>query len=192
MNVSDVSDRNTIFNLITRYSRAADRRNIAEFENLFWEDGGFEGGPMDGPPAQVFSTLFDTLTGKWFSATQHYVANVHLDLRGDVALGESYFVAYHRSRPTRESAEALLGEQRFAELGGDPTQLYEVVIGGRYLDRFERRQGEWRILRRRLVPDWTRSGVAESLDSAGLLQALRFRGVYGRGDPSDDWFAPHS
>ncbi|MNR69080.1 hypothetical protein D3C85_1940640 [compost metagenome] len=29
-----------------------------------------------------------------------------------------------------------------------------VLLGGRYLDLLEKRQGQWRILRRRVVFDW--------------------------------------
>jgi hypothetical protein len=28
------------------------------------------------------------------------------------------------------------------------------LVGGRYLDRFERREGEWRIAKRVVVPEW--------------------------------------
>lgn len=39
----------------------------------------------------------------------------------------------------------------------------------RYLDRFERRDGEWRIAHRRVVPEWRSTGVLAG--AAGLVDA---------------------
>jgi hypothetical protein len=50
---------------------------------------------------------------------------------------ESYFQGYHVMR----------GE-------GKPTASLQ---GGRYLDRFEKRGEEWRIIRRKVVVDWFRA-----------------------------------
>src|SRR6476469_9276615 len=39
--------------------------------------------------------------------------------------------------------------------------VVDQVSNGRYLDRYERRNGEWRIQHRTCVSDWNRSGVRE-------------------------------
>ena len=56
-------------------------------------------------------------------------------VRGEHAQGELYTVAYHRTHPP---------------------QAREIVIGGRYLDRYERRAGVWKFLHRSLALDWCR------------------------------------
>ncbi len=43
------------------------------------------------------------------------------------------------------------------------------VLGGRYIDRFERRDGEWRIARRVLLLDWTGELPITRARSARLL-----------------------
>jgi hypothetical protein len=54
---------------------------------------------------------------------------------GAEAQGELYAVAYHRThaQPARE-----------------------IIIGGRYFDRYERRHGTWKFRHRSLALDWCR------------------------------------
>ncbi len=72
-----------------------------------------------------------------YALTQHRISNIIIDVEGDYAWCESYCLARHR----------IPGED-----GPDSDFLW----GGRYVDRFERRDGEWRILRRTVVHDYTR------------------------------------
>jgi 3-phenylpropionate/cinnamic acid dioxygenase small subunit len=75
------------------------------------------------------------------AATQHLIGNVEVDLGGDEAGARCYLQATHvRSRP-----------------GGDDN----FVVAGTYLDRLERRSGEWRIVRRELRRSWTAGPLHE-------------------------------
>jgi hypothetical protein len=65
--------------------------------------------------------------------TQHYLTTHNVELDGDVAHSETYFFA--------------------ARLTPDRVTLY--LSGGRYLDRLERRDGDWRIAARVVVGEWT-------------------------------------
>jgi hypothetical protein len=67
----------------------------------------------------------------------HFLGNVSIELDGDRAHCETYAIAFHRRR-------SPAGEQK------------DDVWGVRYLDEFERRNGEWRIAHRRLIRDWRR------------------------------------
>ncbi|KQX19093.1 hypothetical protein ASD39_14215 [Sphingomonas sp. Root50] len=118
--------------------------------------------------------------------TQHFMLNSIIELDGGRAYGETYFIAYHRSRPTSDSAEAMLGLETLENLGGDRSRHYDYIIGGRYLDLFERRDDQWRIKTRRLVADWTKCGIATAT-TTGLVNKLRFRGSANRDDPSYEW-----
>jgi hypothetical protein len=66
----------------------------------------------------------------------HLLGNIFIELDGDVAFTESYFLAVRQL--DRE--------------GGSSTR----IRGGRYVDRFERRNGRWKILERVLVDEWSR------------------------------------
>ena len=69
--------------------------------------------------------------------TQHLVGNIEVQVSGDSATAESYVYAHHTIA------------------AGD--QLVELIVGGRYLDRFTQRDGLWRIAHRTELLDWGRN-----------------------------------
>jgi len=76
--------------------------------------------------------------------TSHFLGNVHIDvdLAADVAGAETYAVAFHR----------------YTDDGGVPTDMWAAL---RYVDRFERRGGEWRIQARVCAYEWRRTDPVE-------------------------------
>ncbi|GIX29685.1 MAG: hypothetical protein KatS3mg124_0157 [Porticoccaceae bacterium] len=89
-------------------------------------------------------------------AHAHRVGNVLVELAGECAASEAYVHAALRLE--REG------------------RLLQVEIYGRYLDRWERRDGRWRIARRRFVCDF---------DEVREVVPLTER---GRRDPADSSF----
>jgi hypothetical protein len=80
-----------------------------------------------------------------FRGTHHVLSNMLINVRGGSAVGESYYVAYHR--------QALSG--RADGLAAFATGSAEdVIVGGRYIDRFVHTGTEWLIAERRNVRDW--------------------------------------
>lgn len=79
---------------------------------------------------------------------------------------ETYCIAYHRRFPTPASNQAMFGPQNLSadHLNHD----MELIIGIRYLDLVERREGVWRIKERWLVFDWSRVARYTGIDSGGL------------------------
>ena len=74
-------------------------------------------------------------------ATHHQLGPVSIELAGDVAFVETYFTSHHR----------------FGEAPPPGGRAHEDrVAGGRYVDRFERRDGAWRIAERIGVMDFLR------------------------------------
>ena len=65
--------------------------------------------------------------------------------------------------------------------------LHDVVLGGRYVDRFEKRNEEWRIARRSVIGDWFRSTASPqggwTSFVTGSMPASNI-GVGGSDDPS--------
>jgi hypothetical protein len=101
-------------------------------------------------------------TVKW---TSHNICNELIRVDGDVAHSESYLVAYHR-----------------VEHDG---QDLDWVLGARYIDRFEQRDGSWRIAQRTVVYDWQR--FDEVHDPPAGLELVRYFDQAERGarTPSD-------
>jgi hypothetical protein len=86
----------------------------------------------------------------------HHIGNVLIELDADQAWTEAYFVAYQRT--LQEGVET------------------DTSFGGRYVDRFERRGGVWKIAERTTVYDWTRvDPVERTLTIAGAVSGSASR-----------------
>jgi hypothetical protein len=68
--------------------------------------------------------------------TQHTVQNILIEVEGDRASSESYFVVYLRLKHEKD--------------------LADIIGAGRYVDHFERRDGVWKIKHRQVIYDWDR------------------------------------
>ena len=96
-----------------------------------------------------------------FQVHQHTLLNHFVDLDGDDAHAETYFL--------------------FA--GELPASAEIMLMGGRYIDHLTRRDGEWRILTRRVVAEWTTTGPSGTGVAPGVLDVFT-RGRWDTGDVS--------
>ena len=145
-----------ITEVIHRYARALDRMDEATARSVFHPGSRhrhfFEGPSSDpslpsrpGAPLDFVAFAWDVL--RTHTATHHQLGNVLIELRSaDSATAETYFTAHHRMRP--------LGDPLAAPNAFDTPMDY--FVGGRYLDRFERRNGVWGIVERIGMTDWAR------------------------------------
>jgi hypothetical protein len=133
--LEDVVAREQIRDAVHRYCRGADRCDDALLRSVYHPDATEDHGGFGGSAAQYCDEAIPRLRRLW-AATQHVLGQIAIELDGDVAHVESSFVGYHVRRPD-EQGRVLMWE-----------------LGGRYLDRFERRDGAWLIAHRLLVEDW--------------------------------------
>lgn len=127
-----VLDKSALSDLILTYCRACDRRDFALVRTLYHDDAIDEHGYMfTGTPDEFVAWLPQAMAG--FEATVHSVSNMLFKIDGDNAEGEIYTLAYHRT-------------------SGPDAQ--EIVIGGRYIDSYQRRAGVWKFFRRALACDY--------------------------------------
>ena len=180
-----VIDRQEITDVLYRYARGADRLDIDMFRTFFWEDGGYEDSIVDGQAKDFVPSLIGETVRNFFEVTQHFITNVRIDFEGpNLAFSECYFLAFHVVPSNREALTAVIGPERMAEMGGDYSRRYEIFVAGRYLDRLERRTGEWRVKKRRFVCDWTSTGPASGIGKNGLAALWTLFGSRDRSDPS--------
>lgn len=153
MDTQTLSDRAEIADLLALYCRGLDRRDEATLRAIYHDDATEDRGEglFIGPAQEWVGWTLSVLPV--FALTQHCILNSLVDIEGDVAHGETYFNAYHRFEAPAE------GEDR----SGIPEDIAwpeggtEVILAGRYLDRFERRDGVWKIAYRKMVCDWCRT-----------------------------------
>ncbi|MBB4642793.1 nuclear transport factor 2 family protein [Rhizorhapis suberifaciens] len=181
--IAELFDRQQITDVIYRYCRAADRLDIELFETTFWEDGGFDGGPSEGPALEIIPPLFEAVVRDMWAASQHSVSNILIEFDGDQAFVETYLTAFHLSHPTHASRAALLGEQNALAAGFQGDDVIEFIFGGRYIDVFQRRSGEWRVFKRKIVPDWNRVALYNGIVCGGQYDLLQYRSSRDRSDP---------
>lgn len=161
-------DKQAITELLYRYARALDRCDLELLKACFHPDSTHDHGPFEGTSADFCTWAIELLHG--LTATQHHLGNILIELQGDTARSETYWVAYHRIPAAAGGAGIVAGR-------GTETDLF---IGGRYIDRLERRKGEWKIARRVGIHDWQRY---ETANDDGFFQSdARKRGVRDRSD----------
>jgi ketosteroid isomerase-like protein len=128
-------DRDEIRDLLARYCRAADRCDAELLAALYHPDATEDHSGAVATAEEFRAAVMPRLRDSW-DRTQHVLGGSLIEVDGDVARSETYFVAYHLRRPD--------------DLGR--VEMWE--LGARYVDRFERRDGRWRIAHRVLVRDW--------------------------------------
>lgn len=161
MSPKEAATREELRDLVMRYSRGVDRRDYALIRSLYWDDAVDDHGEMFcGSPDEYMQWLPQALAP--LDSTIHSISNSLFVIDGDVAEGEHYGVAFHRTR-----------EQ--------PRQ--EIVIYGRYYDRYERRDGVWKFARRKIVFD---HGYVQPVNEEGLAAANHGTplGTDDKSDPS--------
>jgi hypothetical protein len=124
-------DRAAIEECLLRYTRGLDRHDVELTMSAFHPDaldthGTFEGGPRD------VADWANEQHGLRWVRHQHYITNTTVDIDGDVAHTDTYyFIVLRRQDGTGQD-----------------------FMGGRYVDRMERRDGDWRIARRIVTAEW--------------------------------------
>lgn len=181
--ITELCDRQHIIDVIHRYCRTADRLDVALFKTTFWDEGRFHGGPAEGPALTIIPHLFETLIPNMWEASQHSISNILIEFAGDTAFVESHLTAFHLSHPTHESRAALMGEANALAAGFKNDDVIEFTFGGRYIDIFERRESEWRIMERKIVPEWNRALLYTGIRHGGQYDLLQHRSSRDRSDP---------
>jgi hypothetical protein len=160
--IDAIVSRQQITDLTMAYCRGVDRVDQTLLEGIFHDDSIVVSGVFNGSGPD-FAREICQIVGAIFDKTFHSIANQWIEVDGDRAIGESYVIAV---------ASGSDGE------GG----VREYLSGGRYIDRFERRGGVWKIAERTFVSDWSRAD-ASSEQTAGLYGALDLHGARGSDDP---------
>lgn len=123
-----------IYDLLCDYMHAQDRLDPQLHRAVFHDDAttdyGHQRGSADDFVVWAQSALASMI------ATHHMLGQVRIDIEGEIGFGEVYFQGFHR-----------------LELEGE---VKDLTISGRYVDRYEKREGRWKIAHRTELVDWER------------------------------------
>ena len=155
-------DKQAITEGLHYYCRAVDRKNYAALEDVYWPEGTDDHAIFKGGVKAFVEFAKKAHRGM---VTQHSLGNVIIEWieRGNIARVESYFHAYHEKKIE--------------------TGIESYVVGGRYLDKWEKRTGEWRILARMAAIDYYNYAPPSDAAKSGKLAAMPITGTVWPKDP---------
>jgi 3-phenylpropionate/cinnamic acid dioxygenase small subunit len=127
-------DRAAIHDLIMRYARGVDRRDLDLVASCFAADAAYDGALGRGGIDVVLAALRERMPR--YRTTMHFLTNPLIEVQGDVAACETYALVYHRLE--------------------NDDDVEDFIVGVRYVDELARRSEGWRIVRRRTAMEFQR------------------------------------
>jgi hypothetical protein len=167
MDLREITAHLEIRQALARYCRGLDRGDYDLICSAYHPGAMDCGRDIADGPIETFARFAVTKLDKPRIVGQHHVTNVLIELDGERARVESYFLLF---RP-----------QTNPSTGDDEL----VPAGGRYLDLFECRAGAWRIAERRVIIDWSQRPLGSTQLARGERQPLPGRREH---DPSWAFF----
>lgn len=146
--MEELADREAIRECLYRYARGVDRLDADMVRSAYWPDCIDEHTGFTGNAEEFIAWAFPIMGS--MDQTMHIIGNVLMAIDGNTADAESYFYGIHRINLPD---------------GGKS----DVIGAGRYVDTFEKRDDEWRIIRRHVITDWFRQYPDSADWSHGML-----------------------
>ena len=166
-----LADKDAIRDVLTAYAHAIDRRRWELMPQIFHPEATFAFGPIGGSWQDFVSQAQAVINN--CVATHHQLGQMLIAADGpDAAIAETYMTAMHIVPPGYPLATV------FPDRGED----YSAVIAGRYVDRFELRDGAWRIAHRTGLYDWREFRVVDGVDLSMMPEGAC--GYHDDRDPS--------
>ena len=156
--IQELVDKEAIREVIVRYGRGVDRGDSELISSAYHPDAVDDRGFGQYTGETIGTEMVESML-KSMVMTSHHLTTQTIHVDGDTAGAETYSIGVHRS--TRDGQESRL------------------LTSGRYIDRLERRDGEWRIIHRRAVTDMLRALSLEEETDLGPQLSRR-----DRDDPS--------
>ena len=156
-----LADREAIREAMARYSRGIDRLDVDLIKSAYHPDAFDDHGPFKGLRDDFIEWIVPFLRREYVS-TSHQLTTQSIDVQGDVAYTETYAVVVQEKKT------------------GDETLW--VVANSRYIDRFEKRDGDWRIAHRVVVTDSARTDTVAPWRGTSALSSMT-RGTRDHTDP---------
>jgi hypothetical protein len=156
-------DKQKLYELLLNYCRGVDRHDFALLHTLYHPDSTDDHSPLFKGSGPEYVRWIPNILER-YAITSHVITGAFFNVDGDVAEGEAHVTAYHLTK--KEPAR-------------------EVIFHGRFLDRYERRQGVWRILERVTVNDWFESRIHDKDLAARLSRDI----LPGRSDENDPLYS---
>ncbi|MEX6633372.1 nuclear transport factor 2 family protein [Hyphococcus lacteus] len=157
-------DKQEITDVLNLYLRGADRADTDLIAAAYHPDAIEEHGGLYMGPADAYVAMMDEQLphAKYMN---HLCTNIIIELDGDKAHVESYILAYSRMKKDGEKFDSL--------------------TLARAVDRFERRDGAWKIAKRQLIWEWNNDMPCAETWGRGLITNDPSKLIRGKKKPDD-------
>lgn len=177
------ADRDAIENLLGIYCRAIDRLDVDLLKSVYHPDAVDDHGAICANAHEFADQIIATLSDICVYS-MHSIMHAVIEIDGDTAISEASYLGFHTIASGAESIGNFFGAiyvdaQREA---GKLEQRHEYLCGGRYLDVLHKREGRWRIVRRKMTNEWSVCRP-ETAVTEGMPAAFYTPGSRDRNDP---------
>jgi SnoaL-like domain len=166
--LQEMLDEFQLRKLVHTYCRAVDRGDFATLRELYHHDAVDAHGAISTGTVDEFLKTLEA-SRPHIRSMQHNVTTVNFVIDGNLAEGEIYTIATHTFS------------------AGD--RDVDVIIGGRYLDKYEKRHDIWKIIERTIVTDWANVNDPSSVDLSHSITRGTLKGSPNADDPSHQFFS---
>jgi ketosteroid isomerase-like protein len=156
-----LQDREAIREAMARYCRGIDRLDADLIKSAYHPDAFDDHGPFKGKRDDFVEWIIPFLRREYVRSS-HHLTTQSIEVQGDVAHAETY---------------AIVVEEKQA---GD--DIHQLIANSRYIDRFEKRDGDWRIAHRVVVTDSARTDTITPWQGTSPLSSMT-RGTRDHTDP---------
>lgn len=191
----EAEDRREITEKLYLYCRACDRLDEELMTTVFWPDAIATHGAYHGPAEGFWRGALNFLSR--IEACLHYAINPIVEIDGNVGYQEALFMAWHRvAKGDLPASTRFLPAEMVAAMQANPDDVFDgfpghdatkdedAVFYGRYVNQFEKRGDEWRIIKHVCFPEWAfwreASERAAPVDMLGMSRRDRFDPTYWR------------
>lgn len=177
------ADRQAIENVLGTYCRAIDRLDLDLLKSVYHADGFDDHGAMKMNAHEFAEKIIETLRGIC-TYSMHTITQTVIDVQGDTATSEAYYIGYHTIPGTEDAINAFFGPAYLAEqrTNGTLNRSHAYICGGRYIDVLHKRDGVWRIFNRKMTNEYAIS-QPETNRGEGMVAAFFTGSARDRSDP---------
>jgi hypothetical protein len=174
------ADRAEIENLLGTYCRAIDRLDLELLKTVYHPDAIDDHGAIHANAHEFAEQIIPTLA-QVCVYSMHTVTHAVIDVQGDEAVSEAYYLGFHTIGSDGEAVRNFFGEGYVAaqRAAGTLAGRHEYICGGRYLDRLQRRDGVWRIQARKITNEFNvcrpETALNEAMPAAFAVPSRRDR-----------------
>ena len=161
-------NKHEITELLYAYCNAADRHDHVKMRSLYHEDAMDDHGSFFKGPAMEFIDMLPEIQAP-MEILHHNITSINIALDGNKAEGEVYMIAFHRYKT--EEGESV-----------------DLLVGGRYFDNYEKRDGKWKFSLRAAGTDWAYYNAPSQTAMDHPMIAATHIATPGPSDPSYQFY----